>query len=92
MTHVDAQISALVSGLSHASIWSGTYTSAEDHSKEESAKELAKKYPDKAVTNADSFGYFVAEYPPILRQQATVVHLPPSPCPAHRRGMSMHAT
>ena len=58
VTHVDAQVSALISGLSRYNRFHGLDEYKTD---EESCKELAKKDPMTAVENVHSFGFFLLE-------------------------------
>lgn len=61
VTHVDAQVCALISGLSHYNYFTGLRNDKND---KEECVQLAKKHPGKAVKNVASFGYFVMDEQP----------------------------
>ena len=62
MTHLDAQAFALISALSHYAPFQGLHNHATG---EKECKALASANPDKAVENADSFGFFIMNNPPL---------------------------
>ena len=57
VTHVDAQVSALIYGSSHYETNLGF---RDDAKSRKDCEELAKK-PDRAVKNAHSYGFFLVE-------------------------------
>lgn len=59
MTHVDAQVLALIFGLSHHN--SFTAKLHRNAVGEAACKTLAKTNPEEAVKNADSYGYFILD-------------------------------
>lgn len=68
MTHVDAQASALISGLNHCDPLQ--VTKLKDYKGKEMCEKLAKDDPVQAVHNAASFGFFVNEkFPSVAKSK-----------------------